>query len=177
MATSAAHKQDDSASHAARLVDESFIFDSVQVLRTGGPGRPRLLFGTDHIGTEYFDDWKAAGIKAFMHPAAIFDHDLHLGVLRMLSRWNSFVADHTDRLIRIDEPADFDLIRSTGRLGVMLGSHHSECFRTPDDVNYFCELGLRCCILVTFGQNRVGTAIDEPTAAASRRSARASSRA
>ena len=51
MATSAARKQDDSASHAARLVDESFIFDSVQVLRTGGEGRPRLLFGTDHIAT------------------------------------------------------------------------------------------------------------------------------
>jgi membrane dipeptidase len=162
MATSAARKQDDSASRAERLVDESFVFDSVQVLRTGGPGRPRLLFGSDHIGTEYFDDWKAAGIKAFMHPAAIFEPDLYLGVLRMLSRWNSFIAHHTDRLLRIDEPSDFDQIRSSGKLGVMLGSHHSECFRTLDDVNYFCELGLRCCILVTFGQNRVGTAIDEP---------------
>ena len=162
MANSAARQQDDPTAHASKLVDETFVFDSVQVLRTGGPGRPRLLFGTDHIGTEYFDDWKAAGIKAFMHPAAIFETDLYLGMLRMLSRWNSFVADHTERLVRIDEASDFDLIRSSGKLGVMLGSHHAECFRNADDVNYFCELGLRCCILVTFGQNRLGTAIDEP---------------
>jgi membrane dipeptidase len=164
MATSAVRKQDDSASHATRLVDESFVFDSVQVLRTGGPGRPRLLFGTDNIGTEYFDDWKAAGIKAFMHPAAIFETDLHMGMLRTASRWNSFIAHHTDRLLRIDEPSDFDECRRTGKLGVMLGSHHAECFRNADDVNYFCELGLRCCILVTFGQNRLGGAIDEPNA-------------
>ena len=73
MVTSAARQQDDPTAHASKLVDETFVFDSVQVLRTGGPGRPRLLFGTDHIGTEYFDDWKAAGIKAFMHPAAMFE--------------------------------------------------------------------------------------------------------
>lgn len=162
MAAGTAARNDDTVAHAERLVADSFVFDSVQVLRTGGPGRPRLLFGTDHIGDEYFEDWKAAGINAFMHPAAIFDHDIHLGMLRTLSRWNSFIAHHTDRLLRIDEPEDFDRIRSEGRIGVMLGSHHSECFRTPDDVAYFCELGLRCCILVTFGQNRLGTAVDEP---------------
>src|SRR5262252_4840541 len=115
MATSAVRKQDDTASHATRLVDETFVFDSVQVLRTGGEGRPRLLFGTDHIGTDYFDDWKAAGIKAFMHPAAIFETDLHMGMLRTASRWNSFIAHHTDRLLRIDEPSDFDDCRRTGK--------------------------------------------------------------
>ena len=47
MANSAARQQDDSTAHASKLVDETFVFDSVQVLRTGGPGRPRLLFGTD----------------------------------------------------------------------------------------------------------------------------------
>jgi membrane dipeptidase len=163
MARTALREQDDAGSRAARLVADSFVFDSVQVLRTGGPGRPRLLFGTDHIGEEYFADWKAAGIKAFMHPAAIFDHDMYQGTLRMTSRWNSFIAHHTDRLLRIDEAEDFDRIRATGKLGVMLGTHHSECYRTPDDVRYFAELGLRCCILVTFGQNRLGTAIDEPS--------------
>lgn len=163
MTRMAARRSDDTAQHAARLVDEAFVFDSVQVLRTGGPGRPKLLFGTDHIGGEYFDDWKAAGIKAFMHPAAVLDPDMHLGMLRTLSRWNAFIAHHTDRLLRIDEPADFDLIRTSGRLGVVLGSHHAECFRSPDDVSYFCELGLRSCILVTFGQNRLGTAVDEPS--------------
>ena len=165
MPRTALREQDDAGSRAARLVDDSFVFDSVQVLRTGGPGRPRLLFGTERIGEEYFADWKAAGIKAFMHPAAIFDVDIYLGTLKMLSRWNAFVADHTDRLLRIDEPADFDRIRSTGKLGVMLGSHHGDVFRSPEDVRYFMELGLRCCILVTFGQNRIGTAIDEPAGA------------
>ena len=162
MAAMTARASDEVTVRAARLVDDAFVFDSVQVLRTGGPGRPRLLFGTDHIAAEYFDDWRASGIKAFMHPAAVMEPDMHLGMLRTMSRWNAFIADHTDRLLRIDEPEDFDRIRASSKLGVMLGSHHAECFRTPDDVRYFCELGLRCCILVTFGQNRLGTAVDEP---------------
>lgn len=162
MANIAASRQEDVAGRAARLVEESFVFDSVQVLRTGGPGRPRLLFGTDHIGEEYFEDWKAAGIKAFMHPAAVMEPDMHTGMLKTMSRWNAFIAHHTDRLLRIDEPADFDRIRAGGKLGVLLGSHHAECFRTLDDVDLFAELGMRCCILVTFGQNRLGTAVDEP---------------
>src|SRR5690606_29986911 len=112
--------------------------------------------------TGMIDEWQSAGLNGFLHPFAVFSPDIYLGQVKVLAMWNGFIADHSDRLMRLDEPADFDRARESGKLLIMLGSHHAEPFRTPDDVNYFASLGLRSCILTTFGQNRLGTAVDEP---------------
>jgi membrane dipeptidase len=145
-----------------RLIDDAFVFDSTHVFRTGGPGKPKLPLGDIPLDNGLIEEWHAAGLNAFMHPFGILHQDMHVGQIRLLAMWNGFIADHTDKLLRIDEPEDFDRIRETGKVGVMLGTHHGEPFRTVDDVDYFCNLGLRSCILVTFGQNRLGTAVDEP---------------
>ncbi|MBM5810631.1 MAG: hypothetical protein FJ191_01500 [Gammaproteobacteria bacterium] len=161
-ATAIAATDDDPGGRAARLVAAAFTFDSAHVFRIGGPGRPRLPLGDEPLDASLIADWRAAGMKAFLHPFGILHPDLHLGQLKLLALWNSFIADHGDALLRIDEPADFDRIRTTGTIGVLVGSHHGEPFRSVDDVDYFCSLGLRSCNLVTFGQNRLGTAVDEP---------------
>lgn len=148
--------------HARQLVDSSFVFDGAHIFRVGGPGKPRLPLGNEPLGHELIGEWRRAGLNAFLHPFGILHPDMHVGQLRLLAMWNGFIADHADALMRIDEPEDFDRVRASGRIGVMLGSHHAEPFRSVDDVDYFCGLGLRSCILVTFGQNRLGTAVDEP---------------
>ncbi|TAK52651.1 MAG: hypothetical protein EPO25_12975 [Gammaproteobacteria bacterium] len=153
---------DDIDARAASLVDPAFTFDSAHVFRIGGPGKPRLPLGDEPLDASLIADWRAAGMSAFLHPFGILNPDMHLGQIRLLAMWNSFIADHTDALLRIDESADFDRIRATGAIGILIGSHHGEPFRSVDDVDYFRGLGLRSCNLVTFGQNRLGTAVDEP---------------
>lgn len=163
--TTAARRQDDAAETAARIVDSSFVFDSVQVFRVGGPGKPRLPLGNEPFDASLIDDWRAAGVNGFLHPFGIFNPtDMHNGQIGLLARWNGFIAEHTDDLMRIDGAADFDRVRESGKIGVMIGTHHGEPFRNVDDVDFFYGLGLRSCILVTFGQNRLGGAVDEPAA-------------
>lgn len=152
----------DFGARATGLVDSAFTFDSAHVFRIGGPGKPRLPLGDEPLEPGLIADWRAAGMSAFLHPFGILFPDMHVGQIRLLAMWNSFIADHTDALLRIDEPADFDRIRATGAIGILIGSHHGEPFRSVDDVDYFRGLGLRSCNLVTFGQNRLGTAVDEP---------------
>jgi len=158
----AAVTEDDAGARAARLVDTAFVFDSAHVFRTGGPGKPRLPLGDEPLEAGLIEEWHAAGLNAFLHPFGILHADMHVGQIRLLAMWNGFIADHADALLRIDEPADFDRIRRTRVVGVLIGSHHGEPFRGVDDVDYFCGLGLRSCNLVTFGQNRLGAAVDEP---------------
>jgi membrane dipeptidase len=152
----------DLSARAARLIETCFVFDSAHVFRMGANGKPRLPLGNEPLEADLITDWRTAGLNAFLHPFGILHPDMHVGQIRLLAMWNGFIADHTDALLRIDEPADFDRIRAAGRIGVLVGSHHGEPFRTVDDVDYFCGLGLRSCNLVTFGQNRLGTAMDEP---------------
>lgn len=160
--SSAIRDASDFGVRAAHLIDSSFVFDSAHVFRMGGSAKPRLPLGDGPLEAGLIETWRAAGLDAFLHPFGILHPDMHVGQIRLLAMWNSFIADHTDALLRIDEPADFDRMRATGAIGVLLGSHHGEPFRTVDDVGYFCGLGLRSCNLVTFGQNRLGAAMDEP---------------
>ncbi len=160
--TTAAVRQQDTGDHAAQLIDQGFVIDGAHVFRIGGPDKPRMPLGDEPFDAGLIDEWREMGLNAFMHPFGIFaPNDMHAGQVRLLARWNGFLAEHPDDLMRIDRPEDFDRIRDTGRIGVVLGTHHGEPFRSVDDVDYFSGLGLRTCILVTFGQNRLGTAVDE----------------
>jgi membrane dipeptidase len=162
MTSTAPDRETDIGARAARLVDSSFVLDGTQVFRTGGPGKPKLPLGDTPLDGALIEEWRSAGVDAFIHPCAIMAADMHLGQVQTLGRWNAFIADHTESLQRIDAAEDFDRIRATGKIGVLIGSHHGEPFRTVDDVDYFAGLGLRSCIPVTFGQNRLGAAVDEP---------------
>ncbi|MCC7413951.1 MAG: membrane dipeptidase [Gammaproteobacteria bacterium] len=155
-------REDEVPGRAETLIESSFVFDAAHVFRVGGPDKPRLPLGNEPIDAGMIGEWRSAGLNGFLHPFGILHPDMYVGQLRLLAMWNGFIADHAEALMRIDEPADFDRARDSGRIAIMLGTHHAEPFRTVDDVDYFAGLGLRSCILVTFGQNRLGAAVDEP---------------
>lgn len=156
-------QNEDVGQQAIEIMDRAFVLDGTHVFRVGGSGRPRLPLGDFTLGKDLIDDWRGGGLNAFIHPFAVFDTDMYLGQIKLLALWNSFIAEHPDDLIRIDKPGSFDQVKASGKIGVFIGSHHGEPFRNVDDVDYFYHLGLRSCIPATFGQNRLGTAVDEPT--------------
>lgn len=160
--SAAGTRQDDLHAAAGQLVADAFAFDGAHVFRMGGNGRPRLPLGDEPLESGLIEDWRRSGLNAFLHPFGILHPDMHVGQVRLLAMWNAFIAGHDEALLRIDQAGDFDRIRATGRIGVLLATHHGEPFRSVDDVDYFSGLGLRCCNLVTFGQNRLGAAVDEP---------------
>lgn len=76
--------------------------------------------------------------------------------LEFQAEWSGFIASHSDWFTRIDDPRDFQSVRGSGKVGIMLTYQNSEHFRTPADVDTFFGLGQRVSQLTYNFQNRIG---------------------
>jgi len=171
MATPAAQQRskDDFSAHAARLVEQSFVFNTTEA-PTSGKDRPRMNFtGLDVIDESLIGDWRQQGYTTLLIPQGMLEmatlgpHADSMGhAMRVFARWNRFVAEHPDDLMLITRPESFDDARASGRIGYVVGTHNAgEIFRTVDDADAFHDIGLRHGLLTCFGQNRLGTSADE----------------
>ena len=57
--------------------------------------------------------------------------------LTFFGSWNGFLAGHTDGFLRVTGVADFERLRRTDLVGVLLGLQNSEHFRSVEDVDFF----------------------------------------
>lgn len=104
---------------------------------------------------------RGSGTTIF-HPAVGFTGaDAYASSLRDITGWNEFLAAHPDVFLRIDCPEDLDRVKSSGRLGILIGQQNSLHFRTVDDVDRFYQLGQRVSQL-TYDDNRLGGGSTDP---------------
>lgn len=61
----------------------------------------------------------------------------------LFAKWNNFIAQYPQWLMRIDCAADFVKARESGRLGILYGLQSSAQFEKLDDVNRCFGFGLR----------------------------------
>jgi membrane dipeptidase len=83
--------------------------------------------------------------------------------MRFVSGWNAFLAGQNQNFMRIDSPADFDRLKSSGKVAVLIGVQNSEHFRTPADVDLFYGLGQRVSQLAYNARNVIGDGSTERT--------------
>ena len=100
------------------------------------------------------ESYVSSGINVFAlgHSAADYESGL-----RFFARWNGFLAQHPDLLLRINSAADIGLAHRTRRTGIMLTLQDSTHFRTPRDVDEFFALGQRVSQLTYNFNNRIGS--------------------
>lgn len=104
---------------------------------------------------------RGSGTTIF-HPAVGFTGaDAYASSLRDITGWNEFIAAHPDEFLRIDCADDLDRVKSSGRLGILIGQQNSLHFRTVDDVDRFYQLGQRVSQL-TYDDNRLGGGSTDP---------------
>jgi membrane dipeptidase len=65
--------------------------------------------------------------------------------------------------MRIDSPADLDRVKTSGKIGVLIGVQNSEHFRNVEDVELFHGLGQRVSQLTYNARNRIGDGSTERT--------------
>jgi membrane dipeptidase len=82
-------------------------------------------------------------------------------VLEFFAQWNGFIASHSDDFMRIDSADDFARVKRSGKLGVILGVQNSDQFRTPNDVDFFRNLGQRVSQLTYNSRNFIGSGSTE----------------
>ena len=155
---------------AARLVKESFVFNGVEAPASLVDGRMTMHFtGLGPLDPVMIQDWRRQGYNALIIPQG-FAEVATLGpvehpmehAMRIFARWNGFVASHAEDLMLLTRPESFDTAQVSGRIGFLVGTHSGgEIFRTPDDVNVYHDVGLRHALITAFGQNRLGTAVNE----------------
>jgi membrane dipeptidase len=174
MATSAARSSssnEEVRARAARLVEQSFVFNTTEAPVSHASGQPIMNFtGLEPLEPQLIADWRRQGYNALLVPQGMLDvsnmcpaPDIHNHALRVFGRWNTFVAEHAADMMLLTTRASFDQAQASGRIGLLVGTHNcGEFFRCVDDVDFFYdEVGLRHGLLTCFGQNRLGTSADE----------------
>ena len=139
---SAASEQTYSA-RAVELVQRSTVIDMLAPLALSLPAWQKMLGDPESFKVEDYLPFKQSGINVFHDAAGFGGLDAYLTVLRTFSSYNSFLARHDDWFQRIDTPTRLDGIKTSGKVGVLLGVQNSEHFRTIEDVDSFYGLGQR----------------------------------
>jgi membrane dipeptidase len=108
-----------------------------------------------------FQNLKDSGITVF-HPAVGYtEGDVHAASLADLTRWNLLIAGRPRDFLRIDNAADLGRVKTSGKIGILLGQQNSAHFRSVDDVELFYKMGQRVSQL-TYDPNRIGGGSSNP---------------
>lgn len=143
------------------LVRQSTVIDMLCVMTLDFTKQAKWFKDPESFTATDLAPWKESGIN-IIHPAlGMGGMDSYANVLNFFAFWNGFIANHDEHFMRIDSPDDFDRVKKSGKLGVILGLQNSDQFRGPDDVDFFRGLGQRVSQLTYNSQNFIGSGSTE----------------
>jgi membrane dipeptidase len=149
------------SSRAIGLVARSTVIDMLSPFTLNFTKQAKWYANPESFTTADLQPFKESGINVFHIGVGLGGSDAYLETLKFFASWNGFIADHTDQLMRIDSPGDLQRVKSSGKIGVLLGLQNSEQFRTPADVNFFHGLGQRVSQLTYNARNMIGNGSTE----------------
>lgn len=143
---------------AIKLVEESLTIDMLNQFRFPDfsdrpPQSVRWLTRPGSFTASQFETYRTSGLKVFAlgHGAADY-----AAAIKYFADWNGFLAGYSDWLVRIDDVTDFERVRTSGRVGIMLTFQGSDHFRATGDIEAFFALGQRVSQLTYNYANRIG---------------------
>ncbi|HSA54745.1 MAG TPA: membrane dipeptidase [Gemmatimonadaceae bacterium] len=146
------------SARAIRLVEETLVIDMLNQFRFADhaerpPKSQRWLGTPGAFRAPDWEEYRTSGIRVFGlgHGAS----DYAAGI-RFFADWNGFIASYDQWFMRIDDMADLDRVRGSGRVGLLLTFQNSDHFRTAADVTTFFALGQRASQLTYNYANRLG---------------------
>lgn len=149
------------SSRAVELVQRSTVIDMLAPLWISPNKTQKMLGNPENFRAEECAPYKNSGINVFHIAIGIGGPDAYLETLQFLSGYNSFLARHDAWFERVDTPERLDGIKSSGKVGILLGVQNSEHFRKVDDVDYFYGLGQRVSQLTYNARTLIGNGSTE----------------
>lgn len=150
--------------YSARAIDlmkRSVVIDMLSPITLNFPlmakwqARPELFTATD------FEKYRSSGIHIFHIAVGTGGPNAWQGTQDFVSGWNSFLAGSDQYFMRIDSVADLDRVKTSGKVGIMIGVQNSEHFRTVRDVEVFYAAGQRVSQLTYNSRNMIGNGSTE----------------
>jgi membrane dipeptidase len=150
-----------SAQYSARaieLIRRAVIIDMLSPFKLGSS---TWLAKPDTFKPADLERFKDSNINVFHIAVGMGGSEAYLTTLRFIASWNGFIANHDQHLMRIDSAADLERVKSSGKIGVLIGVQNSEHFRNPSDVDFFHNLGQRVSQLTYNTRNLIGNGATE----------------
>lgn len=149
------------SARAIDLVRRSTVIDMLSPFTLNFTKQAKWFANPETFTSADLQPFKDSGINVFHIAVGMGGPDAYLEVLKFFASWNGLIADHTDDFMRIDSAADLDRVKTSGKIGVLLGLQNSEQFRTPADVNFFHGVGQRVSQLTYNSRNMIGNGSTE----------------
>jgi len=149
------------SSRAVELMRRATIIDMLSPFIISPSLGAKWFSNPDSFTAADLQRFKDSGINIFHIAVGTGGRDAHLGTLRFIAAWNSFLSNHDQHLMRVDSPADLERVNASGKVGVLLGVQNSEHFQSADDVNLFYGLGQRVSQLTYNTRNLIGNGATE----------------
>ena len=153
-----AGSKEEYSARAVELVGRSLVIDMLSPFKLGST---TWFTNPDSFKQADFQRFKDSGINAFHIAVGVGGAEPYLNTLRFVGSWNSFLANHDRWLMRVDSVDDLERLKTSGKVGVILGVQNSEHFRSPADVDYFHALGQRVSQLTYNARNLIGNGSTE----------------
>jgi membrane dipeptidase len=149
------------SSRAIELMKRATVIDMLSPFMISPSKGAKWFSNPDSFTLTDLQRFKDSGINIFHIAVGTGGRDAHQGTLRFIAGWNSFLSNHDQYLMRVDSPADLDRVKSSGKVGVLLGVQNSEHFQSAEDVNLFHSLGQRVSQLTYNRRNLIGNGATE----------------
>lgn len=149
------------SARAIGLVKQSTVVDMLSVMTLDFTKQDKWFKDPGTFTAADLQPWKDSGINIIQPAIGMGGMNSYQNVLEFFAQWNGFIASHSDDFLRIDSADDFARVKRSGKLGVILGVQNSDQFRTPNDVDFFRNLGQRVSQLTYNSRNFIGSGSTE----------------
>ncbi|HXG65929.1 MAG TPA: membrane dipeptidase [Blastocatellia bacterium] len=149
------------SARAIDLVKRATVIDMLSPLTLNFPKQTKWFTDPESFTPADLQPFKDSGINVFHIAIGLGGPDAYTNTLKYFASWNGFIATHDQYFMRVDSAADLDRVKSSGKVGVLLGLQNSDQFRNPDDVDFFRGLGQRVSQLTYNSRNLIGNGSTE----------------
>jgi len=149
------------SSRAIELMGRATVIDMLSPFAISFAKQSKWFSNPESFGPADIQRFKDSGINVFHIGVGVGGREAYLNALRFFASWNGFIANHDRDLMRVDSVADLDRVKSSGKVGVLLGLQNSEHFQGPADVDFFYGLGQRVSQLTYNARNLIGNGATE----------------
>jgi membrane dipeptidase len=156
-----AHDVTEYSERAIRLVKESTVIDMLSPFAVSQAQMMKELQDPDSWDAARLQAYQDSSINVFHIAVGTGGPDAYQQTHMFVASWNGFIAAHDQHLMRIDSVADLERVKSSGKIGVIIGVQNSEHFRRLDDIDYYFALGQRVSQLTYNARNMIGNGSTE----------------
>ena len=150
--------------YSARAIDlmkRSLVIDMLSPLTLNFPLMGKWEASPETFTAADFEKFRSSGIHIFHIAVGTGGPDAWQDTYDFVAGWNSFLAGSDQYFMRIDSAGDFDRVKNSGKVGIMIGVQNSEHFRTVKDVERFHAAGQRVSQLTYNSRNMIGNGSTE----------------